>query len=87
MSNASNQDDEREAALSAVVDCLLCEAEGMGIVCTVKVWSWVDGDGEPRVSAKTIPYDQLYVTYEPEQPWPSSVTASTSVSHQSRRDP
>ena len=76
MDNASNQDNEREATLNAVVDRLLCEAEGMGIVCTVKVWSWVDGAGEPRVSAKAIPYDQLYVTYEPSQSWPFSVQAS-----------
>ena len=77
MPNTSKRRDDLTAPLNAIVDRLLSEAGASGVNCAVKVWSWVDDDGEHHVGAKAIPYDQLYVTYEPAQPWPSSVTAST----------
>jgi|SRR6185312_5324751 len=75
------------ATLEAVVDHLLDQAAPFGLNITVKVWSWVDSDGEVRVSAKTIPFEQLYVTYEPDQSWPASVMASSPASRRFRRDP
>ena len=65
------------ATLEAVVDRLLDQAAPFGLNITVKVWSWVDDCGEHQVSAKSIPLEQLYVTYEPDQSWPASVTASS----------
>ena len=77
MLNTRKQRDELTAPLDVIVDRMLSEADACGLPCTVKVWGWVDGDGQHQVSAKAIPYEQLYVTYEPAQSWPSSVTAST----------
>jgi hypothetical protein len=76
MPNSTSPED-LDATLNAVAARLVDQAGPFGLNITVKVWSWVDDRGEPQVSVKAIPFDQLYVTDEPRQSWPFSVQAST----------